>query len=159
MWALKDYFSCIMIHHIPESFCKPNLPLCSYGYIQCLQFLNNKNSSSSILEITVPFCKNTLCTPLLEKSLVPKVLWEMNEAYDLELEDTVQVVPTSFMIKNMLLLQVTSHRVVKDTAHIWHVNCCESYKKWSLLAAISHLRWDYQTTLPASWDICMQVKK
>ena len=20
-------------------------------------------------------------------------------------------------------------------------------------------RWDYQTTLPASWDICMQVKK
>ena len=42
----------------------------------------------------------------------------MNEAYDLELEDTVQVVPTSFMIKNMLLLQVSSHRVVKDTAHL-----------------------------------------
>ena len=22
-----------------------------------------------------------------------------------------------------------------------------------------HKRWDYQTTLPASWEICMQVKK
>ena len=32
---------------------------------------------------------------------------------------------------------------------------CEDHNKlWKILN-----KWDYQTTLPASWEICMQVKK
>ena len=32
---------------------------------------------------------------------------------------------------------------------VWIITTCEKFLK----------RWDYQTTLPASWEICMQVKK
>ena len=31
---------------------------------------------------------------------------------------------------------------------VWITNCGKFFK-----------RWEYQTTLPASWEICMQVKK
>ena len=34
-------------------------------------------------------------------------------------------------------------------AFVWITTNCEKFLK----------RWDYQTTLPASWEICMQVKK
>ena len=33
-------------------------------------------------------------------------------------------------------------------------DCVDHNHLWKLLK-----RWEYQTTLPASWDICMQVKK
>ena len=33
------------------------------------------------------------------------------------------------------------------------LDCLDHNKLWKIL------RWEYQTTLPASWDICMQVKK
>ena len=33
-------------------------------------------------------------------------------------------------------------------------DCVDHNKLWKFLK-----RWEYQTTLPASWDICMQVKK
>ena len=32
--------------------------------------------------------------------------------------------------------------------------CVDHYKLWKILKA-----WEYQTTWPASWDICMQVRK
>ena len=32
---------------------------------------------------------------------------------------------------------------------VWIITTCGKFLK----------RWDYQTTLPASWEICMQVKK
>ena len=32
---------------------------------------------------------------------------------------------------------------------VWITRNCEKFLKW----------WEYQTTLPASWEICMQVKK
>ena len=32
-------------------------------------------------------------------------------------------------------------------------DCVDHNKLWKIL------RWEYQTTWPASWDICMQVKK
>ena len=33
-------------------------------------------------------------------------------------------------------------------------DCVDHNKLWKVLK-----RWEYQTTLPASWEICMQVKK
>ena len=33
-------------------------------------------------------------------------------------------------------------------------DCVDYNKLWKILQ-----RWEYQTTLPASWEICMQVKK
>ena len=33
-------------------------------------------------------------------------------------------------------------------------DCVDHNKLWKILK-----RWEYQTTLPASWEICMQVKK
>ena len=33
-------------------------------------------------------------------------------------------------------------------------DCVDYNKLWNLLKS-----WEYQTTLPASWEICMQVKK
>ena len=33
-------------------------------------------------------------------------------------------------------------------------DCVDHNKLWKILT-----RWEYQTTLPASWEICMQVKK
>ena len=33
-------------------------------------------------------------------------------------------------------------------------DCVDHYKLWKVLKA-----WEYQTTWPASWDICMQVRK
>ena len=33
-------------------------------------------------------------------------------------------------------------------------DCVDHNKLWKI-----HKEWEYQTTLPASWDICMQVKK
>ena len=34
-------------------------------------------------------------------------------------------------------------------------DCVDHNKLWKILQE----RWEYQTTLPASWEICMQVKK
>ena len=33
-------------------------------------------------------------------------------------------------------------------------NCMDINKLWKILQ-----EWEYQTTLPASWEICMQIKK
>ena len=33
------------------------------------------------------------------------------------------------------------------------LDCLDHNKLWKIL------RWEYQTTLPASWEICMPVKK
>ena len=33
-------------------------------------------------------------------------------------------------------------------------DCVDHTKLWKILK-----RWEYQTTLPASWEICMQVRK
>ena len=33
-------------------------------------------------------------------------------------------------------------------------DCVDHNKMWKI-----HKRWEYQTTWPASWDTCMQVKK
>ena len=33
-------------------------------------------------------------------------------------------------------------------------DCVDHHKLWKVFK-----RWEYQTTLPASWEICMQVKK
>ena len=33
-------------------------------------------------------------------------------------------------------------------------DCVDHNKLWEIIK-----RWEYQITLPASWDICMQVKK
>ena len=33
-------------------------------------------------------------------------------------------------------------------------DCVDHNKLWKILK-----RWEYETTLPASWEICMQVKK
>ena len=38
--------------------------------------------------------------------------------------------------------------IVYTKAFVWITNCGKVFK-----------RWEYQTTLPASWEICMQVKK
>ena len=34
------------------------------------------------------------------------------------------------------------------------LDCVDHNKLWKILQ-----RWEYQTTLPASWEFCMQVKK
>ena len=36
-------------------------------------------------------------------------------------------------------------------------NCVDHNKLWKILKEIK--RWEYQTTWPASWEICMQVRK
>ena len=42
-----------------------------------------------------------------------------------------------------------------DILHIWDKNLlCRSQQTGTFFR-----RWEYQTTLPASWEICMQVKK
>ena len=33
-------------------------------------------------------------------------------------------------------------------------DCVDHNKLWKIIK-----RWEYQTTLPASWEICMQIKK
>ena len=33
--------------------------------------------------------------------------------------------------------------------------CVDNNKMWKIILK----RWEYQTTLPASWEICMQVRK
>ena len=35
-------------------------------------------------------------------------------------------------------------------------DCVDHNKLWKIL---QEMRWEYQTTWPASWEICMQVKK
>ena len=42
------------------------------------------------------------------------------------------------------------------------LDCVDHNKLWKILRDMGipdHLTWEYQTTLPASWEICMQVKK
>ena len=48
----------------------------------------------------------------------------------------------------------------KKDIYFWFINyakafdCMDHNKLWKILE-----RWEYQTTLPASWEICMQVRK
>ena len=38
-------------------------------------------------------------------------------------------------------------------------DCVDHHKLWKILKEMGILTWEYQTTLPASWEICMQVTK
>ena len=51
-------------------------------------------------------------------------------------------------------------REFQKNTHFCFIDCAEAFdcvdhnKLWKILK-----RWEYQTTWPASWEICMQVKK
>ena len=53
-----------------------------------------------------------------------------------------------------LLKKQESFRNVCFIGYAKDFDCVDDNKLWKIFQ-----RWEYQTTLPASWEICMQVKK
>ena len=66
---------------------------------------------------------------------------------------------TTVEITNIHWIIEKAQEFQKDI-YFWFINyakafdCMDHNKLWKILE-----RWEYQTTLPASWEICMQVRK
>ena len=86
-----------------------------------------------------------------------KSMWTMNcQMFKLDLEKAVEPenkLPTSLgSSKKQLSFRKISTSALLTTPKpltVWITTNCRKFLK----------RWEYQTTLPASWEICMQVKK
>ena len=63
-----------------------------------------------------------------------------------------QIENIRWIIKKARELQKNIYVCFTDYAKAF--DCVDYNKLWKILQ-----RWEYQTTLPASWEICMQVKK
>ena len=65
------------------------------------------------------------------RNQIANICWIINKARE-------------FQKKHLLLLYWLSKPLI-----VWIIRNCGKFLKW----------WEYQTTLPASWEICLQVKK
>ena len=63
-----------------------------------------------------------------------------------------QIANIHWIIKKAIEFQKNIYFCFVDYAKAF--NCVDHSKLWKILQ-----EWEYQTTLPASWEICMQVKK
>ena len=60
-------------------------------------------------------------------------------------------------IANILWIIEKSKRIPEKSLLCWYTktfDCVDDNKLWKILKS-----WEYQSTWPASWEICMQVKK
>ena len=63
-----------------------------------------------------------------------------------------QIFNICWIIEKVREFQKNIHLCFIDYAKVF--DCVDHNKLWKILK-----RWEYQTTLPVSWEICMQVKK
>ena len=63
-----------------------------------------------------------------------------------------QIANIRWIIKKAREFQKTTYFCFIDYAKAF--DCVDHNKLWKILK-----RWEYQTTLPTSWEICMQVRK
>ena len=79
--------------------------------------------------------------------------WELPDVWaGLEkAEETYQIVSIRWIKGKAREFQKNIYFCLIDSAKafVWIITNCEKFLK----------RWEYQTTLPASWETCMQVKK
>ena len=123
----------------------------------------------------------TLCTharfPLCQKVQPTKYLWisiKMHSYYYLNILDHLLVASRLFLMFKLVIEKAEEPEIKLPTsAGSWKKQ--ESSRKTSISALLTMTkpltvwitincgkfwkRWEYQTTLPASWEICMQVKK
>ena len=64
----------------------------------------------------------------------------------------VQIANIHWIIENVREFQKNIYFCFIDYAKAF--DCVDCNKLWKFFK-----RWEYQTTLPASWEVCMQVKK
>ena len=74
----------------------------------------------------------------LEKVEEPKIKWPTSVGSSKKQESSRET-PTSALL------------TMPKTLTVWIITNCYDLKFWK--------RWEHQTTWPASWEICMQVKK
>ena len=85
-------------------------------------------------------------------------MWTMNfQIFKLDFKkaeesERDQIENICWIIKKARELQKNIYVCFTDYAKPF--DCVDYNKLWKILQ-----RWEYQTTLPASWEICMQVKK
>ena len=66
-----------------------------------------------------------------------------------------QIVNICWIIKKVREFQINIYSCFIDYAKAF--DCVDHKKLWKILQFFK--RWEYQTAWPASWEICMQVKK